>query len=377
MIRINKRSSVQLSSLSAPPGTLHTGGTFDPRDLPAAKAEPCPTLSETEEGPGDTLNDDVLLEILARLNGGNRLAVGSTCRRIRRLAHGTLKHVSIDVPPAMPKRLVVTQAGMASESGHGRERSGHDAPPSYGKIVCLARMSSVTLQLPSRDLERGAEGIAMAGKGIAERLTRTISGSCGKLQSSALTADRTALGDSVQVEATRPTDAIDLFLSEALSGNRSVPSLPLLEELRIKQFGNDNATCQISYDALAGLAVSAPRLRTLHLPLLSPIAADALSLLPRTLSCLSITVSDSPSIDHIVRMPNLNRLSISTREGLFYVVLSLSQVYDIYLSISVSFMIYRSSLYHALTIPIMSCFPRSLTSPRFPASGLSLCTTSS
>ena len=300
--------SVQLSSLSAPPGTLDVlvstaRATWDLR--PHQSSE-----SDVDDDP-HSLNDDIFLDIFSRLDGRNRQAVGATCRRMRLLSHGTFKHLAMDVPlPPRDMYQNLLLRGQDIESSGVTEGTGPHAivSPNGDKHLgmVMPTMTSITLQLPSYGSVLNAARCVGSRRKMTSESSPEISG------------------------LARPTDALDLFLANMLSGCGSgIPSLPVLEELNIKPHGSDAKTCQISYEALASLAVSAPSLRKLYLPLLSPLAARAIAMLPRTLSSLSVMVSDSPSIDHIVRIPGLKHLSISTREGLLYVVLSLSQVYSI------------------------------------------------
>ena len=269
------RVQPQAMSISAPAGSLDIWSAFKPHPLHGGMHAPAAT------GP-DELNDDVLLEVLCKLDGRSRNAAAGACRRLRELAHGTFTHVTICIPP-----------GDGADAGHDTTLgSPKESAPLSAR---LAAMTSATLLLPAL----------------------------------------------VECSATQhpcgcPTDALDLFLDAMLplstrdgSDDDGSPALllPKLESLRISPYNpGETTTCQVSAAALSLLAASAPHLRSLHLPVLSPTAAMALRLLPPTLTCLSLTVSDSPSLDPVVQLPALTHLSVSTREGLLYLVLSLSQV---------------------------------------------------
>ncbi len=206
--------------------------------------------------------DDVLLEVLDRLDSGNRRAVSGCCRRLRSLAFGGFTRVSINVP--------ATGCEAATHAG-----------------TCMSAMTSVELMLPDPATQKDADAEA----------------------------------------------ALDLFLASALPSVDAPAPLLAVETIRIRsalqqtQPGSSSrcrrASGQVSARALSRLTAAAPRLQRLSLPTLSAAAAAAaLPLLPATLRSLSLTVSDSPSLSHVVAIKGLMHLALSTCEGLLYLVMS-------------------------------------------------------
>ena len=236
-------------------------------------------------GPQDDLNDDVLLDILGRLSGVNRLATAGTCRRLREIAHGTFAHLAMPVPQPL-----TTEASTEADDGSAKSASS----ALYAHVgTRIASMESVCLTLPPRDT--GANGSAPQAS-AAHRRRQHI--------------DHLATSSSSSSSPPPPpTTALDLMVAGILSDRialRRLRSLHLLQHDR-----SDLTSCQVSrrayptilpslrfpispltldqqvsYESLALIAASCHNLQDLRLPVLSPKAATALQLLPSTLPFL-------------------------------------------------------------------------------------------
>lgn len=86
------------------------------------------------------------------------------------------------------------------------------------------------------------------------------------------------------------------------------------------------AVSQVSYNALARLVCAMPGLTKLSLPVLGSRSAAALTHVPRSLASLSVTVADAGVLDQVLGIKTLRYLSVGTRKGLLYLMMSQCQV---------------------------------------------------
>ncbi|KAG1679945.1 hypothetical protein FOA52_007009 [Chlamydomonas sp. UWO 241] len=220
------------------------------------------------------LPDDLLMEVLSKLDGNNRHAVHGCSRRLHSLAHGTFKSLAVPVPAPGSGALALT-AEQAST---------------------LAAMTTVVLQLPPLE-ESGKQAVVA----------------------------KPAAGGG-HVTAAGPEAALDAFLAAILPAAGASSGMRA-EVMRIRAL--DSSVCRVSYSALARLAGAARSLCRLSLPAVSCASAAAFSLMPRTLTALSVTVCDGTVLDAVLGLTQLRHLSVSTRRGLLYLLLSPLQVADL------------------------------------------------
>lgn len=228
------------------------------------------------------LPDDVLIEVLHRLDGNNRSSVQGCCTRLRTLAHATFTKTAIPVPAA-------AAAAALSEPQHAMQLSR------------LLGMSTIVLQLPPLPAE-------LTSPPSSTTLSRPLASSSSQTPAAA------AAGGAC------PHDSLDLFLQSMLDPPHATPGPPpqlQVEHLRLCTPAQDaSSVCQVGHGALARLAACSPRLRRLSLPLLSAESALALPLFSRTLTTLSVTIHDGTTLDHVLKLKQLQQLRLSTRKGL-------------------------------------------------------------
>uniref|UniRef100_A0A7R9YUC8 F-box domain-containing protein n=1 Tax=Chlamydomonas euryale TaxID=1486919 RepID=A0A7R9YUC8_9CHLO len=244
----------------------------------ASAPQPCAPADELPDLP-----DDVLMDVLGRLDGNNRHAVHGTSRRLHNLAHSTFSTIMVPVP-------------------HVRS----SAAPTREQAATLAAMSAVVAMLPPPDRDEvDVDGDSVAAPGAAAAAAAGGSGSCG----GGAPPRRTSL---------------HLFLSSVVA---KAPGGKLaVESLRVRPALADVAACQIGYGAMAALGGAARTLRKLSLPAVDRGTAAALRLLPPTLTQLSVTLCDSCVLDEVLALTQLTHLTLSTRKGLLYLMVSQRQV---------------------------------------------------
>ncbi|GAX81676.1 hypothetical protein CEUSTIGMA_g9104.t1 [Chlamydomonas eustigma] len=210
-------------------------------------------------------------------------------------------------------------------------------------VSCLEELScDILYELTSRLDGRNRHALSSCSKLLQSLMNDTFSEvalsiplqkSCSKIQGRNSLAYIRKLSIQLPDEKSRqgtdnssikPVAALSSFLDVYF--NKDKP-LPRLESLSLHQ--DDCMTSIVTYDALSHIASVAKSLHSISLPMLSPEAACALPLLSTSLTSLNLVVSDSPSLDFTVQLPCLQHLSISTREGLYYLLLSLGQLSDL------------------------------------------------
>ena len=244
-------------SISAPAGSMDS--MLPPR-TPCPMPAPLAPHHTSDVGANEDLNVDVLLDVLGRLSGRNRMSVAGTCRRLRDVAHWTFSCLTVMVPPSTEASAAAAplQCQSAPQSGVCFSLLG----------MRMAQMSSARLLLPPRSAPLNAP-LASPRR----RRAATDEGNCGSTASQPPPA---------------PTEALDRLIAGVLSYRISLPRLRSLSLLQHDP--SDLSSCQVSYESLALIAAACHNLRELRLPVLSPRAAAALQLLPPSLTSLELTV---------------------------------------------------------------------------------------